>query len=63
MCFLVTLGLIELFLISLDILLSIDRYITERRYNKMVDNSEKVQKLLDKLIEDVKEENGPSVNM
>ena len=55
MSILVTLGAIALFIILVDVFISIDIYITEKRLNKMIDNSEKIQKMIDEIGKQAKE--------
>lgn len=55
MSILAALGAVALFLIFVDVFISIDIYITEKRMNKMIDNSEKIQKMIDEICKQAKE--------
>lgn len=55
MSILAVLGAVALFLIFVDVFISIDIYITEKRMNKMIDNSEKIQKMIDEICKQAKE--------
>ena len=55
MSILVTFGAVALFIILVDVFISIDIYITEKRLNKMIDNSEKIQKMIDEIGKQAKE--------
>ena len=55
MSILAVFGAIALFLIFVDVFISIDIYITEKRMNKMTDNSEKIQKMIDEICKQTKD--------